>query len=89
MKFDSRYPRNLINRGHYRECEARGCSCSTPWRYDFKTEHDRIFFAACSSECLSQILESGLRYPTANLEFPIEPNLRAKKAIEDLKLPSF
>jgi hypothetical protein len=64
-----------------RECECLGCKQATFWRYDHATKYDRIFFAACSSECLQKILNSGIRNPTGQIMKPVEPKKAAMRAI--------
>ncbi len=39
------------------------------------------FFAACSSECLQKILNSGIRNPTGQIMKPVEPKKTAMRAI--------
>jgi hypothetical protein len=82
MRFDEWYPA-YMKRGYVqRECESIGCREATFWRYDFTTKHERIFFAACSSECLGKILESGWRNPTGEIMRLVEPKKAALRAIE-------
>ncbi len=83
MKFDEWYPPYMKRGIVQRKCECTDCRESTFWRYDYKTEHERIFFAACSSECLSQIIKSGLRNPVGDIIIPIEPKKAALRAIEN------
>jgi hypothetical protein len=65
MIFDEWYPAYMKRGIVQRTCECIGCTESTFWRYDFTKNGERIFFAACSSECLTQILNSGIREPAA------------------------
>jgi len=83
MKFDEWYPPYMKRGIVQRKCECIGCQQTTFWRYDYQTEYERIFFAACSSECLSKIIKSGLRNPTENIIIPIEPKKTALRAIKE------
>jgi hypothetical protein len=47
-------------------------------------KHERIFFAACSSECFKKIIQSGLRNPTGEIIQAVEPMKVAKIAVEQL-----
>jgi hypothetical protein len=82
MRFDEGYSPYMKRGIVQRECECVGCRESTFWRYDHTTKHERIFFAACSSECLNKILESGLRNPTGQITKAVEPMKAARKAID-------
>ena len=82
MRFDEWYPPYMKRGIVQRECECVGCREATFWRYDHTTKHERIFFAACSSECLNKILQSGLRNPTGQIIKAVELKKAAKIAID-------
>jgi hypothetical protein len=82
MRFDEWYPPYMKRGIVQRECECLGCRESTFWRYDYTTKYDHIFLAACSSECLQSILQSGVRNPTGQIIKPVEPKKRAMRAID-------
>ena len=84
MRFDEWYPPHMKRGIDQRECECVECKEATFWRYDYQTKHERIFFAACSSECLNKILQSGLRNPTGQIIKAVEPKKAAKIAIDQL-----
>lgn len=85
MKFDEWYPPYMKRGIVQRECECIGCRESTFWRYDFTNDIERIFFAACSSECLEEILKSGTRNPTGDMMKLVEPKKAALKAIQEFQ----
>lgn len=82
MRFNEWYPPHMKRSIVQRECECVGCRKATFWRYDHTTKHERIFLAACSSECVNKILESGFRNPTGEIMKPVQSKKAAMKAIE-------
>ena len=86
MRFDEWYPKYIKRGIVQRKCECIGCQNMTFWRYDYTERGERLFFAACSSECLEAVLKAGLRQPTENIIVATTPRANAEKAIRQLGL---
>ncbi len=82
MKFNEWYPPYMKRGIVQRTCECIGCTESTFWRYDTGKNGERIFFAACSSECLGRILDSGIRQPSPSTFKALNEKEIAQKNID-------